>query len=153
MQSAGLDQVTTATVVIDATEVKSIKYELHTVTSNTQAACSGAVESSLVAEAGGKCTGPDADDGTYYKVGRCKLKAVLKAPGFSTWKLTYDQFRERDASACIRRHQAFALAPVIERRFRVYEDAPCYRPASRERRGHLVIGRAMERGDTQDKLL
>jgi len=28
---------------------------------------------------------------------------------------------ERDASVCIRRHRAFALAPVRERRFRVYK--------------------------------
>ena len=32
--------------------------------------------------------------------------------------------RERDASACIRRHQAFALPPVRERRFRVYKAVP-----------------------------
>jgi hypothetical protein len=31
---------------------------------------------------------------------------------------------------CIRRHQTFALAPIIkrERRFRVYKEAPCFRP-------------------------
>jgi hypothetical protein len=44
--------------------------------------------------------------------------------------------RERDASACIRRHHAFALAPVRERRFRVYKEAPGFRlgPRERERR-------------------
>jgi len=40
---------------------------------------------------------------------------------------------ERDASACIRKHQAFALAPVRERRFRVYKEAPGFRPAPHER--------------------
>jgi len=38
---------------------------------------------------------------------------------------------ERDAIACIRRHQAFALPPVTERRFRVYEDSPDFRPGPR----------------------
>jgi len=36
--------------------------------------------------------------------------------------------RERDASACIRRHQAFALSPLRERRCHVYEEAPGFRP-------------------------
>jgi hypothetical protein len=106
-------QVTTATVVIDATEVTSIKFELHTVTSSNQAACSEAIKTSQVAKAGGKCTGPDADHGTYYKVGRCKLKPVLNAPGSSAWKLTFDQFRER--------------------RFRVYTKAPGFHPGPRQR--------------------
>jgi hypothetical protein len=39
--------------------------------------------------------------------------------------------RERDASACIRRHQAFALAPVRERRLRVYTEAHGFRPGPR----------------------
>ena len=41
--------------------------------------------------------------------------------------------RERNASACMRRHQAFALAPVRERRVSVYEEAPGFRPGPRER--------------------
>ena len=40
---------------------------------------------------------------------------------------------ERDASACMRRHQALALPPVRERRFRVYEEAPGFRPGPNER--------------------
>jgi hypothetical protein len=46
---------------------------------------------------------------------------------------TSECVRERDASACIRRHQAFALAPVRERRFRVYKEAPGFRSGPRER--------------------
>jgi hypothetical protein len=38
---------------------------------------------------------------------------------------------ERDASARMRRHQAFD--PVRERRFRVYKEAPGFRPGPRER--------------------
>jgi hypothetical protein len=42
---------------------------------------------------------------------------------------------ERDAPACtsIRRLQAFALAPVTGRSFRMYGEAPSLRPSSRER--------------------
>ena len=50
----------------------------------------------------------------------------------------------------MRRHQAFALPPVSERRFRVYEEAPVFRHAPRkvEQRRRLVYlitvnGRAM----------
>ena len=39
--------------------------------------------------------------------------------------------RESDACACIRRHQAFALTPVRERRLRVYTEAPGFHPAPR----------------------
>ena len=35
---------------------------------------------------------------------------------------------ERVAFSCIRRHQAFALPPVRERHFRVYEEPPGFRP-------------------------
>ena len=35
--------------------------------------------------------------------------------------------REKVASMCIRRHQAFALLPVRERRFHVCEEAPGFR--------------------------
>jgi len=49
--------------------------------------------------------------------------------------------RERDASACIRRHQASAVAPVKsrvlrERRFRVYKEAPGFRPGPRTGQCH-----------------
>ena len=41
--------------------------------------------------------------------------------------------RERDVYACIRRHQAFALPSVRERRVRVYKEAPGFRPGPRGR--------------------
>jgi hypothetical protein len=41
------------------------------------------------------------------------------------------RYFETDACACIRRHQDFALAPVRERRVRVYTEAPGFRPAPR----------------------
>jgi len=44
-----------------------------------------------------------------------------QAPGFRPSP------REREASACIRRHQAIALSPVRQRRFRVYKEAPGFR--------------------------
>jgi len=40
---------------------------------------------------------------------------------------------ERDASACIWRHQAFAVALVRERRFCMYKEAPGFRLGPRER--------------------
>jgi len=39
------------------------------------------------------------------------MTPMLKAPGTKRLKLQYDEL-ERDASACMRRHQASALAPV-----------------------------------------
>ena len=54
---------------------------------------------------------------------------------------------ERDASACIRRHQAFRPSPrVRESRFRVYKEAPGFRPGPRvvtrgERAGRVELRR------------
>jgi len=49
-----------------------------------------------------------------------RFRVYKEAPGIGPGP----RERERDASACIRRHQAFALPPVRERRFRVYKAVP-----------------------------
>ena len=48
----------------------------------------------------------------------------------------------------MRRHQAFALPPVRERRFRVYEEAPGFRPGPR-----VEVGRERVTGPTRRRLL
>ena len=57
----------------------------------------------------------------------------------SLFQLTGDAERERDACACIRRHQAFALAPVRARRFRAYLEAPGFRTAPHNRNRSLFL--------------
>ena len=46
---------------------------------------------------------------------------------------------ERDASVCIRRDQAFALAPSRESRFRVYNKSPGFRPGPRVQSGRKIV--------------
>jgi len=59
------------------------------------------------------------------------------------WRDDLAGMRERDrhASTCLRSHQAFALAPVRGRRFRVYTNAPGFRPVYRDREASACMRR------------